>query len=200
VHAIGDRGNRATLDAFEAAFKAHPEARAFRNRIEHAQVVALADIPRFKSLDIIASMQPTHATSDMNMAQDRIGPERLQGAYAWRRFLDQGTRVAGGSDFPVESTNPFWGIHAAVTRQDHDNQPVGGWHPEQAMTRVEALRAFTLDAAYATGADDRVGTLEPGHYADFILVDRDLFQVPAEELWKLQVLETWLGGQRVYKK
>jgi predicted amidohydrolase YtcJ len=200
VHAIGDRGNRATLDAFEAAYKTHPEARAFRNRIEHAQVVALADIPRFKSLDIIASMQPTHATSDMNMAEDRIGPERLQGAYAWRRFLDQGTRVAGGSDFPVESTNPFWGIHAAVTRQDHDNQPVGGWHREQAMTRVEALRAFTLDAAYATAADDRVGTLEPGHYADFILVDRDLFEVPAEELWKLQVLETWLGGQRVYKK
>jgi predicted amidohydrolase YtcJ len=200
VHAIGDAGNRATLDAFEASFQRHPQARKLRNRIEHAQVVALADIPRFKSLDIIASMQPTHATSDMNMAQDRIGAERLKGAYAWRRFLDQGTIVAAGSDFPVESTNPFWGIHAAVTRQDHANQPPGGWHAEEAMTRTEALRAFTLDAAYACGADDRVGTLTPGKYADFILVDRDMFEVPASELWKLQVLQTWVGGKRVYGK
>jgi predicted amidohydrolase YtcJ len=200
VHAIGDAGNRATLDAFESSFRRHPRARALRNRIEHAQVVALSDIPRFKSLDIIASMQPTHATSDKNMAQDRIGAERLKGAYAWRRFLDQGTIVAAGSDFPVESTNPFWGIHAAVTRQDHEDQPPGGWHPEEAMTRQEALRAFTLDAAYACGADDRVGTLTPGKYADFILVDRDMFDVPASELWKLQVLQTWVGGKRVYGK
>jgi predicted amidohydrolase YtcJ len=200
VHAIGDGGNREVLDAFESAYKRYPEARKLRNRIEHAQVVALSDIPRFKALDIIASMQPTHATSDMNMAEDRVGAERLQGAYAWRRFLDQGTRVAGGSDFPVESTNPFWGIHAAVTRQDHDNQPPGGWHAEQAMTRVEALRAFTLDAAYACGADDRVGTLEPGKYADYILVDRDLFAVPATEIWKLRVLETWVGGARVFPR
>jgi predicted amidohydrolase YtcJ len=200
VHAIGDAGNRATLDAFESSFRRHPQARALRNRIEHAQVVALSDIPRFKSLDIIASMQPTHATSDKNMAQDRIGAERLKGAYAWRRFLDQGTIVAAGSDFPVESTNPFWGIHAAVTRQDHEDQPPGGWHPEEAMTRQEALRAFTLDAAYACGADDRVGTLTPGKYADFILVDRDMFEVPASELWKLQVLQTWVGGKRVYGK
>jgi predicted amidohydrolase YtcJ len=200
VHAIGDAGNRATLDAFEAAYKAHPEARQLRNRIEHAQVVALSDIPRFKSLDIVASMQPTHATSDKNMAETRIGHERMAGAYAWRRFLAQGTPVAGGSDFPVESVNPFFGIHAAVTRQDHDNQPPGGWYPEQAMTRLEALRAFTLDAAYACGADDRVGTLEPGKYADFILVDQDLFAMPATDIWKMQVLETWVGGKLVYKK
>jgi len=200
VHAIGDAGNRATLDAFEAAYKSQPQARALRNRIEHAQVVALADIPRFKSLDIIASMQPTHATSDKNMAEARIGHARMAGAYAWRRFLAQGTPVAGGSDFPVESVNPFFGLHAAITRQDHDNQPPGGWYPDQAMTRTEALRAFTLDAAHACGADDRVGTLEPGKYADFILVDRDYFKMPARDIWKMRVLETWLGGQRVYAK
>jgi predicted amidohydrolase YtcJ len=200
VHAIGDAGNRATLDAFTLAYAHHPQARKLRNRIEHAQVVALADIPRFKSLGLVASMQPTHATSDKNMAQARIGRERMAGAYAWRRFLAQGTPVAGGSDFPVESANPFFGIHAAVTRQDHENEPPGGWYPDQRMTRLEALRAFTLDAAYACGADDRVGTLEAGKYADFILVDRDLFAMPATELWKMQVLETWTGGRRVYKK
>ena len=200
VHAIGDAGNRAALDAYASAYEAHPQARALRNRIEHAQVVALSDIPRFQSLDIIASMQPTHATSDMNMAEDRVGHDRIAGAYAWRRFLDQGTRVAGGSDFPVESTNPFWGIHAAVTRQDHAGQPPGGWYPGQAMTRLEALRAFTLDAAYAAGAEARVGTLEPGKYADFILVDRDLLEVPAADIWQLRVLETWVSGKRVYKK
>jgi len=119
---------------------------------------------------------------------------------AWRQMRDSGARLALGSDFPVESTNPFWGIHAAVTRQDHANLPPGGWIPAQAMTRVEALRAFTLDAAYAAGADDRVGTLEPGKYADFILVDRDLFTVPAEQLWQVQVLETWVGGARVFPR
>jgi predicted amidohydrolase YtcJ len=200
VHAIGDAANREALDAFAAAYATHPQARALRNRIEHAQVVALADIPRFKSLDVIASMQPTHATSDKNMAGARIGPERLRGAYAWRRFLEQGTRIAGGSDFPVESTNPFYGIHAAVTRQDHDNQPPGGWLPEQRMSVTEALRAFTLDAAYAQHAERTQGSLEPGKWADFILVDRDIFAIPPEQLWQVQVLETWVGGERVYAR
>ena len=133
IHAIGDAANHQVLDAFDAAYRAVGGAE-LRNRIEHAQVVALTDIPRFKQLELIASMQPTHATSDKNMAEQRIGPERLKGAYAWRTFLDQGTVIAGGSDFPVESDNPFFGLHAAVTRTDHDNQPPGGWHPEQAMT------------------------------------------------------------------
>jgi len=124
IHAIGDAANHQVLDAFEHAYTA-VGGRLLRNRIEHAQVVALSDIPRFKQLEIIASMQPTHATSDKNMAEDRIGPERLNGAYAWRKFLDQGTRVAGGSDFPVESDNPFFGLHAAVTRQDHDRPAAG---------------------------------------------------------------------------
>jgi predicted amidohydrolase YtcJ len=197
VHAIGDAANRQVLDGFEAAYRA-VGGRELRNRIEHAQVVAPADIPRFKALDLIASMQPTHATSDMNMAEARIGAERLKGAYAWRTFLDQGTRIAGGSDFPVESDNPFFGLYSAVTRQDHAGQPAGGWHPEQAMTLIEAFRAFTLDAAFAQHHEKSQGSLEPGKWADFILVDRDLFRIPARDIWKIRVRETWVGGRRVF--
>jgi predicted amidohydrolase YtcJ len=197
IHAIGDAANRQVLDAFEAAYRT-VGGRALRNRIEHAQVVALSDIPRFKQLDLIASMQPTHATGDMNMAEARIGPERLKGAYAWRAFLDQGTVIAGGSDFPVESDNPFFGLHAAVTRTDHANQPPGGWHPEQAMTLLEAFRAFTLAAAYAEHQEQSLGSLEPGKWADFIVIDRDLFKIAPADIWKIRVLETWLGGERVY--
>ena len=197
VHAIGDAANRQVLDGFAASYSA-VGGRELRNRVEHAQVVALADIPRFRQLDLIASMQPTHATSDMNMAQPRLGDARLEGAYAWRRFLDQGTRIAGGSDFPVESDNPFFGLHAAVTRADHDGKPHGGWHPEQAMTRLEAFRAFTLDAAYAQHHEQSLGSLEPGKWADFILVDRDLFRIPAQDIWKIRVRETWVAGRRVY--
>ncbi len=198
VHAIGDAANGEVLDAFAAAYADHPGSGALRNRIEHAQVVALEDIPRFVPLKLVASMQPTHATSDMNMAEHRVGPQRIKGAYAWRRFLAQGTVVAAGSDFPVESPNPFFGIHAAVTRQDHAGRPPGGWYPDQRMTRIEALRAFTLDAAWAAHQEDTLGTLEPGKWADFILVDRDPFTVDAARLWSSQVLETWVGGNRVF--
>jgi predicted amidohydrolase YtcJ len=198
VHAIGDAANRQVIDGFEAAYKVVPGGRALRNRIEHAQIVSLADIPRFKQLDLIASMQPTHATSDMNMAEDRVGKERLKGAYAWRSYLNQGTRIAGGSDFPVESDNPFLGLYSAVTRADHDGKPAGGWHPEQAMTLTEAFRAFTLDAAYAQHQEKTLGSLEPGKWADFILVDRDLFHVPPLDIWKLQVQGTWVAGKQVY--
>ncbi|MEO7324266.1 MAG: amidohydrolase [Dokdonella sp.] len=199
VHAIGDRANHEVLDGFEAAFKAN-SGMNLRNRIEHAQVVALEDIPRFAKLKLIASMQPTHATSDMNMAEDRIGPERLKGAYAWRRFLQQGTVIAGGSDFPVESSNPFYGLHAAVTRQDHKERPRGGWRPDQKMTLVEALRTFTLDAAFAAHREKTLGTLEPGKWADFILIDRDLFKIRPEKIWSTKVLETWVGGKRVFAR
>jgi predicted amidohydrolase YtcJ len=198
VHAIGDRANRMVLDTFEAI--QHGQPSPLRNRVEHAQVIALEDIPRFAALGVIASMQPTHATSDMNMAEDRIGPERIRGAYAWRRLLDSGAVLASGSDFPVESPNPFLGLYAAVTRQDREGQPPGGWYADQAMTRAEALRSFTLTAAYAAHREDDLGSLEPGKWADFILVDRDYFTVPASEIDDIRVLETWVGGKRVYRE
>ena len=198
VHAIGDHANREVLDSYAAAYQTHPHGIALRNRIEHAQIVSLQDIPRFVPLQLIASMQPTHATSDMNMAEDRVGHERIKGAYAWQRFLKQGTIVAAGSDFPVESANPFYGLYSAVTRKDHNGQPPGGWYPDQDMTLVQALRAFTLDAAYAEHAETTLGTLEPGKWADFILVDHDTFKDPASTLWNTRVLQTWVGGKQVF--
>lgn len=198
-HAIGDRANRLALDHFAASFDS-VGGKAFRNRVEHAQVISLEDIPRFKQLGIIPAMQPTHATSDMNMAEDRVGKERLLGAYAWRRFVDQGTPIALGSDFPVELANPFFGIHASVTRQDRNNMPENGWVPSQALTLVEALKGFTIDAAYAAHQEKTLGGLTTGKWADFILIDQDVFSIDAKELWKTQVVETWVAGKRVYKK
>lgn len=197
VHAIGDRANRQVLDAFEYAKDSLGE-QGLRNRIEHAQIVSPKDISRFKELNIIASMQPTHATSDMNMAVDRIGKERMEGAYAWQTFLDQGTVVASGSDFPVESVNPFYGLYSAVTRQDHQGNPEGGWYPSESMSRKQAFRSFTLDAAFAAHQEDVLGSLEPGKWADFILIDRNYFEVPAKEIWQIDVLETWVAGDKVY--
>jgi hypothetical protein len=197
VHAIGDAGNRQILDTFAKEIPAtHTEA--LRHRIEHAQVVALSDIPRFKSIGIIPSMQPTHATSDKNMAEARVGHERIKGAYAWRTFLQQGSRIACGSDFPVESPNPFFGIHAAVTRMDHNGQPIAGWYPEQEMSLKEAFRCFTLDAAYAGHQEDKVGSLEPGKYADFIVIDRDMFKIAPYDIFKIKVQQTWVGGRKVH--
>lgn len=196
VHAIGDAANRQVLDALGKAIQAYPESE--RHRVEHAQVVAVEDIPRFTELGLIASMQPTHATSDKNMAQDRIGEERLEGAYAWRTFIDQGTLIAAGSDFPVELVNPFFGIHAAVTRQDRKDEPPNGWRSEEAMSLREALRAFTLDAAFAAKSESLYGSLEPGKKADFILIDRDPFEIPPSELDDIQVIETWVEGKKVY--
>jgi predicted amidohydrolase YtcJ len=198
VHAIGDRGNRVILNAFENVL-AEQGDKGLRNRIEHSQVVSLDDIPRFKELNIIASMQPTHATSDMNMAEDRVGPDRIKGAYAWRTFLDQGTVIAAGSDFPVELSNPFHGLYSAITRQDHAGMPTGGWFPEQSLTREEALHGFTLGAAYGAHMEDIVGSLEPGKWADFILIDRDYFTVDVAEIWQIKVKETWLAGKKVFE-
>ncbi|TFW28860.1 amidohydrolase [Massilia arenosa] len=199
VHAIGDAGNKQILDGFAKLMpKWHTDG--LRNRIEHSQIVQPQDIPRFKTLGIIPSMQPTHATSDMNMAETRVGHERIKGAYAWRSFLHQGSKIACGSDFPVESPNPFYGLHAAVTREDHENKPVAGWYPNQAMSLKEAFRCFTLNGAYAAHQEKVLGSLEPGKWADFIVIDRDLFTMPTYDIYKTQVLQTWVAGRQVYAK
>ncbi|HEX7012066.1 MAG TPA: amidohydrolase [Steroidobacteraceae bacterium] len=196
VHAIGDAGNRLVLDTLEAALT-REQLRALRPRIEHAQVLSLTDLPRLARLGVIASIQPTHATSDMNMAEARVGPERIKGAYAWRKLLDAGVRLAGGSDFPVELANPFHGLYAAVTRQDRQGRPPGGWYPQEKLTREEALKLFTLDAAYAAHMEHAVGSLEPGKWADFILIDRDYFTVPESEIDDIRVLATYVAGAKV---
>jgi predicted amidohydrolase YtcJ len=196
IHAIGDLGNRMALDAFDTVQGGKPSS--LRNRVEHAQIIALDDIPRFAELGVIASMQPTHATSDMNMAEDRVGPERIKGGYAWRRLLDSGAVLASGSDFPVELPNPWHGLYAAVTRQNRAGEPDGGWYADQGLSRAEALHSFTLAAAYAAHQEDRLGSLEPGKWADFIIIDRDYFEIPASEIDDIQVLETWVGGKRVF--
>jgi predicted amidohydrolase YtcJ len=198
IHAIGDNGNRVILNSFENVRNAYGD-KGLRHRIEHSQIVNMDDIPRFKELDIIASMQPVHATSDMNMAEDRVGPVRILGGYAWRTFLDQGTVIAAGSDFPVELSNPFHGLYSAVTRQNHDGMPVGGWYPNQKISREEALHGFTLGAAYAGHMEKVVGSLEPGKWADFLFIDRDYFTIPDSEIWQIQVLETWVAGEPVFK-
>jgi len=199
VHAIGDHGNRIVLDAIEKAYK-KVGGKNLRNRIEHAQIVSLDDIPRFKDLNMIASMQPVHATSDKNMAGDRLGTERLKGAYAWQKFIQQGTVIASGSDFPVELANVFHGIHAAVTRQSRDNLPKGGWLPDERMTPTQALISFTLDAAYAAHQEKTLGSLESGKWADFILVDRDVINGDPQAIWKTNVLQTWIAGELRYKR
>jgi predicted amidohydrolase YtcJ len=163
-------------------------------------VVAPADIPRFKTLGIIPSMQPTHATSDQNMAEQRVGPQRIKGAYAWQTFLKQGSKIACGSDFPIESPNPLAGIHAAVTRQDGSGMPAGGWYKNEAMNLLQAFRCFTLDAAYAARQEKDIGSLEAGKWADFIVTDADLFKVPAANIGKITVLQTWVAGKQVYKR
>lgn len=196
-HAIGDRANRLALDAFERTFKTI-DTDHLRHRIEHAQVINVDDINRFVTLGILPSMQPTHATSDMNMAVARIGKRRMAGAYAWKTLLESGIPLPLGSDFPVELANPFYGLHAAVTRQNRDNQPVKGWYEHEALTIEQAFKGFTLDAAYGGHMEDNIGSLVPGKWADFILVDQDIFAVPAQDIWKTQVIQTWLAGEKVF--
>lgn len=199
IHAIGDAANRQVLDALAYAQEQHPNPDQ-RNRVEHAQIIELQDIPRFKELNIIASMQPTHATSDKNMAEDRVGSERIKGAYAWQTLLGQGTVVASGSDFPVESANPFLGLYAAITRKDIEGNPLGGWYANEAMTREQTLRSFTLDAAYAGFQEDVLGSLEEGKWADFIIIDRDIMRVEDSEIWQTEVLQTWVAGEPVFTR
>ena len=199
VHAIGDRGNRVVLDAYDAALKAVPVA-DHRFRIEHAQVISLDDIPRFAKMGVIPSMQASHQTSDMRWAENRVGPQRIKGAYAWRSLLNTGVVIPNGSDFPVEEVNPLISFHSAVSRQDATNWPPGGWYPDQVMTRDEALKAMTIWAAYAAFQEKTMGSISPGKYADFVILDRDIMTVPATEILETRVISTWLGGKPVYER
>jgi len=211
THAIGDRGNREVLDAYlRGEFMGvngirpidAPEPTMLadaRFRIEHAQLLSPSDIPRFAELGVIPSMQPKHCTSDMRWVDARVGTERAKGAYAWRSLTDSGAPIAAGSDFPVEPHNPFLGFHSAVTRQNADSVPEGGWHPEQKLTRLETLRAFTINAAYAAFEEGSKGTLEVGKLADFIVLDRDVMTCPEADILETKVLKTVLGGEVVYE-
>jgi predicted amidohydrolase YtcJ len=197
AHAIGDAGNRAVIDAYEHEIGA-AAAKNHRFRIEHAQVLDLSDIERIARLGIVASMQPTHATSDMYWAEDRVGSDRIQGAYAWRKLIDAGVVIACGSDFPVEEVNPLWGVYAAVTRQDHSGWPPGGWLPGERMTLEEAVGGFTSGAAFAEFGERDKGMIEEGNLADFTIIDRDIFALPATEILQARVVYTIVGGEIVY--
>ncbi len=199
VHAIGDRANRIVLDEFEQALRERPSA-DHRFRVEHAQIIHPDDIPRFAQLGVIPSMQASHQTSDMYWAGNRLGQQRLLGAYAWRSLLNSGVIIPNGSDLPVEKTNPLISFHASIARQDENNWPAGGWFPEQRMTREEALKSMTIWAAWSAFMEQEVGSLEPGKYADFVVLDQDIMQVPAELVLRTNVLSTWLGGKAVYRR
>ena len=198
IHAIGDAANAQVISAYEQLARRHGTWR--RWRIEHAQVVDPADIPRLAPAGIIASMQPIHQVSDRTMAEARLGPNRLAGAYAWQSIARSGARLAFGSDFPVEPTNPFLGLSAAVSRQDPSGVPPGGWQPQERVSFEQALAGFTRDAAYAGFAQDRIGALEPGKWADFILIDRDPTAIDAQSLARTEVLETWIAGKKVWQR
>jgi predicted amidohydrolase YtcJ len=201
THAIGDRGNRITLDAYERAFEAHPGAADPRFRIEHAQILDAADIPRFSELGVIAAMQAQHCTSDMPWAPDRIGADRAaEGAYVWRKLLQTGAHICNGSDAPVESLNPFFGIYAAVTRRGRDGSPAEGWNRGQCMTRQEALASFTREGAFASFEENLKGRLGEGFLADLTVLSRDIMSVPEQEILDTKALMTVVGGRVVYEE
>lgn len=197
THAIGDRANRIVLDAY-AAVLGGPNDKRFR--IEHAQVVSLPDFRLFRDFSVIPAIQATHATSDMRWAESRLGPDRVAGAYAWKRFLALGIPVPNGSDFPVEEPDPLRGFYASITRQDERGQPPGGWMPDQKMTREEALESWTIHAAFAAFEEKLRGTLEPGKYADFIVLDRDIMTIPAADILKAQVRMHFVDGRPVFSQ
>ena len=199
IHAIGDRGNKLALDAVEQALSVHPVAN-HRIRIEHAQIVQLDDLPRLAELEILASMQWMHATLDMPWAETRVGPERIRGGYAWRTLLNMGTRLVGGSDEGARRFSPFMGIHAAVTRQDASGLPDTGWYPDQKLTRFEALKSYTIDAAYASFEEDVLGSLTPGKYADLVVLSKDIMTVPPSEILETEALITMVGGEIVFSR
>ncbi|HVJ01086.1 MAG TPA: amidohydrolase family protein, partial [Sphingomonas sp.] len=198
VHAIGDRANQQVLDAIEVLSQTYKDNR--RWRIEHAQIVDPADMPRFGRLGVIASVQPIHQTSDRLMAEARLGEARLAGAYAWRSLVQNGARLAFGSDYPVESPDPWAGWAVSFTRQDADGQPFGGWRAQEAATREQGWAGFTTGAAYAGFAEDRLGRLAPGMRADFLILDRDPLLASPADLRATKVLETWIGGNRAWQR
>jgi predicted amidohydrolase YtcJ len=196
-HAIGDRANRISLDVFEAVAKANgPRDR--RDRIEHAQVVALSDLPRFASLQVIASMQPSHETTDMRWAESRVGSERIKGAYAWNTLQKLGARLAFGTDYDVEVISPFRGLYACVTRELPDGGPKGGWQPQEKISLAQCIRAYTSGSAYAEFEEGKKGELKPGELADFIVLSADVTKILPSEYTKAKVLRTVVGGRTVY--
>jgi predicted amidohydrolase YtcJ len=203
THAIGDRGNRFILDAYEKAFKAVPPAerkiREPRWRIEHSQIVNPADIPRFAKLGVIPSMQPSHAIGDLHFAPSRLGIERLAGAYAWQSFIKSGSIVPGGSDAPVERGEPMIEFYAAVARKDMKGFSGEGWHPEEAVTREQALKMFTVWPAYAAFEEKLRGSIEIGKLADFTVLAADIMKIPEMEILKTRCVMTVIGGEIVYE-
>jgi predicted amidohydrolase YtcJ len=201
IHCIGDGANHVAINAFERALEATgTDGKDARFALEHAQMFTPSDLPRLVDLGIVASMQPLHATEDMHFAEARMGPERLKYAYIWSDLLDLGVPFATGTDYSVSPYNPFYTLHAAVTRQDRENNPPGGWIPEQALTREEALRAATMGGAYVMHAEDILGSIEVGKLADFVVIPVDYMTVPAEDIWKIEPDMTVIGGEVVYTR
>jgi len=199
THAIGSKGVNIVLNAIEYAQQQYGK-KGLRHRIEHAQVIIDEDFPRFANLDVIASMQPTHCTTDLRFCERRIGSDRSRGAYAWRTLLKNGARLAFGTDWPVEPLDPMRGIYSAVTRKNIENNfPDGGWFPEQKLTILEAIKYYTIGSAYASFEEFLKGTLEVGKLADLIILDKDLFSIPPEEILNTKVLYTIMGGKIVYQ-
>tara|TARA_R110001606_G_scaffold106839_2_gene231387 strand:- start:4439 stop:6109 length:1671 start_codon:yes stop_codon:yes gene_type:complete len=196
VHAIGDKANDEILSAIEELEATYKGDR--RWRVEHAQIVDPVDFSRFAATGTIASMQPVHQTSDRLMAEARLGPDRLHGAYAWKTLLDSGAKLAFGTDVPVESSNPFPGLSAAMTREDASGQPFGGWMPEERLNREQAWQAYTNGAAFAAFAEDRLGSLAPGKRADFLIIDQDILLATPGQIRAAKVLQTWIDGKPVF--
>jgi predicted amidohydrolase YtcJ len=202
IHAIGDAGNRETLDFIESVLAQKPEGRALRHRIEHAQVVHPDDNPRFARLGVIASMEPPHAVEDKTWAEERLGPERIKGAYAWRSLRKAGARLAFNSDLTGSDHNIFYGLHAAMTRRDKKQEPVSGWYKEQSLTPEEAVRGYTTWNAYAASWEKESGVLAPGRWADVTVMDTDPLVVGATDPGKLlqgRIVATIVGGKLVYE-
>ncbi len=195
THAIGDKANSIVLNAYAQVLKAKNDRRF---RVEHSQVVSLPDFKLFQDFSVVASMQATHATSDMRWAAQRLGPDRIAGAYAWRRYLKMGIPLANGSDFPVEDPNPLYGFYASFTRQDHNGYPEGGWMPDQKLTREESLESFTLTPAYAAFEEKQKGSITIGKLADFLVLEKDIMKIAPKEVLTTKIAATYVGGKLVY--